>query len=175
MTRMAPFLALLAITANAASSASASTPEPPTPAGEGVVPLTLAQAVERALGGSPALARARAVGHAADAEARAARAARMPQLGLSASYTRSSDVPELTLFLPGSPPRTIFPNIPDNYRTRLSASVPIYSGGRIGALVDAAASEKEAAGLDVRASAAEVVLETTTAYWSVVTSRETEH
>jgi outer membrane protein len=162
--------ALLTTMGVAAARAQESQPASP----GAFLPLTLSEAIERALTGSPALGQARALGRAAEADARAARAARLPQLALSASYTRNSNVPELTLNLPGGPPRTIFPNIPDNYRTRLAASVPIDLSGRLGALSTAAADEEKAAAGDVEGTAAQIVLETTSAYWSLVTSRERE-
>ena len=61
--------------------------------------------------------------------------ARLPQLDAIATYTRNSDVPELTITAPGRAPSTLFPNIPDNYRTRapgsLSPSTPV-AGSRPG-------------------------------------------
>lgn len=137
-------------------------------------PLTLAEAVDRALAASASLAQAQALERAADADGRATRSGRLPQVEVSAGYTRQSDVPELTLAIPGAPPRTIFPNIPDNYRLRLGASLPLYTGGRVSSLIDAADGERTAAGRDVESVRADVVLETTTAYWSLVVARDTE-
>jgi outer membrane protein TolC len=136
------------------------------------VSLTVAQAVERALAASASLEQAHALERAAASDARAARASRLPQLGVSAGYTRQSDVPELVLAFPGAAPRTIFPNIPDNYRTRLEASLPLYTGGRTAGAIAASARESAAAGSDVAAARADLVLETTAAYWSLVTARE---
>src|SRR6185503_17615636 len=86
--------------------------------GHETVRLTAAEAVERARAASPSMAQLRALSAVARADVQGARAARLPQLEAAAGYTRQSDVPELTLTLPGQPPRTLFPNIPDNYRTR---------------------------------------------------------
>lgn len=160
MTRATALLLL------AAAGASASAEEPRT------LSLTLEEAVERALSSSAKLGQLRALADAASAAARAARAARLPQAELSLGYARNSDVPELRLATPGGPPRTIFPNIPDNYRARLAASVPLYTGGRLQGLLDAAEAEREAVGGDVVGARAELVLETSAAYWSLVTSRE---
>jgi outer membrane protein len=143
-------------------------------AAQETVRLTLAEALERARGASPALARLLAVEEAARAEGRLARAGRLPQVDLQASYTRQSDVPELTLTLPGQPPRTIFPNLPDNYRTRIGAEVPLYTGGRLGAQARAARHEEEAASLDRQTGGIDLTLEVTNAYWSLVTARETD-
>ena len=136
------------------------------------VALTVGEAVERARAASASLAQIEALGRAAGAERRGAQALRMPSLEIGAAYTRQSDVPELILAFPGQPPRTIFPNIPDNYRFRAAATLPLYTGGRIGALAEAARYEQEATGYDLRAGTADLVLETTSAYWSLVTARE---
>jgi outer membrane protein len=136
------------------------------------VALTVGEAVERARAASASLAQIEALGRAAGAERRGAQALRMPSLEIGAAYTRQSDVPELILAFPGQPPRTIFPNIPDNYRFRAAATMPLYTGGRIGALAEAARYEQEATGYDLRAGTADLVLETTSAYWSLVTARE---
>ena len=161
-------LALVAATARAgAAQEAAASPEP-------ILRLTLQQARERAAASAPSVEQARALERAARADVDAARANRRPDLELSAAYTRQSDVPELVLAFPGQPPRTIFPNIPDNYRTRLGGTVPVYTGGRLGALTRAAESEAAAARSDVATTAADLDLETTTAYWSLVTARESE-
>ncbi len=134
--------------------------------------LTLAEARERALEASNRLGQLRALERAAEESLNVAVSTRLPQLDLAAAYTRQSDVPELTLALPGGPPRTIFPNIPDNYRARLSAALPLYAGGRIRALILGARAEQQAAEGDVAAARALVELETMVAYWSLVTARE---
>jgi len=136
------------------------------------VALTVGEAVERARAASASLAQIEALGRAAGAERRGAQALRMPSLEIGAAYTRQSDVPELILAFPGQPPRTIFPNIPDNARFRAAATMPLYTGGRIGGLAEAARYEQEATGHDLRAGTADLVLETTSAYWSLVTARE---
>jgi outer membrane protein len=163
-----PFAALVALAASsdalpaAAQGASAAVP---------VLRLSLEEARQRARASAPSIEQARALERAARADVDLARAGRLPQVELSAGYTRQSNVPELTLALPGAPPRTIFPNIPDNYRTRLAATVPVYTGGRVEALTRAARSEAAAAAGDVAAVGADLVLETTSAYWTLVTER----
>jgi outer membrane protein TolC len=132
--------------------------------------ISLAEAVERARAASAGLARLRALEQAAAADARGARAGRLPQIGLSAGYTRASDVPELILALPGQPARPIFPNLPDNYRARLELSLPLYMGGRVQGQVAAARHENAAATSDLRAGDADLVLEVKGAYWSLVTA-----
>jgi len=134
--------------------------------------LTLAQAVERAQAASAGLAQLEALARAAEADVRGARAQRLPQVDVAAGYTRQSNVPELLLALPGEPPRPLFPNIPDNYRARAAASLPLYTGGRVTALGEAARQEQQASSHDLDAGRADLVLETTSAYWSLVTARE---
>lgn len=137
--------------------------------------LGLAAVVERARAASARLGQLRALADASDAGLRGARAERRPLLELAASYARWSDVPELTLALP--PPggtRTIFPNLPDNYASRLGVSIPLYTGGRLAQIVRSAEREKDAARGDVAAGAADLVLEATTAYWDLVTAIESE-
>lgn len=142
--------------------------------GESVWRLTLQEARDRAAASAPSVEQARALERAAQADVDAAKANRLPEVGLDAAYTRQSDVPELVLAFPGQAPRTIFPNIPNNYRTRLGGSMPVYTGGRLGALERAARSEAVAAKSDVTTAGADLDLETTSAYWSLVTARESE-
>jgi len=136
--------------------------------------LTLREAVERALAASAEVQQAQALQRAADADVRVARAGRLPQVDLQAGYSRLSNVPELFLPVPGGDPRPIFPNIPSNYRAHAGVSVPLYTGGRLAALTQAAEAERAGAGHDTRTTSADVVLETAGAYWSLVTARQSE-
>jgi outer membrane protein TolC len=131
--------------------------------------LTLAQATERALAASAYLGGLRAGERAAEADLRAARAERLPELELRAAYIRQSDVPEVTI---GG--RTLFPNFPDNYRTRLGVSIPLFTGGRLERAVESAEHERRASGKDVDAGRGDVVYEVAAAYWSLATLRRTE-
>ena len=136
------------------------------------------EAVARAIAASPGLARLSALEIAAEAQARGARADRWPQVDLGAGYTRRSDVPELAIFAPTGDPQlpverlVVFPNIPDNWRLRAGVALPIYTGGRLGGQVEAAEQGRAAATEDRSAGRADLVLETKTAYWSLVTARE---
>jgi outer membrane protein len=129
--------------------------------------LTLSEAITRALGNSVQLAAIEAMQRGADAAARGARAAGLPLLELSTGYTRYSDVPAFVLTLPGGRPQSIVPNIPDNWRTRASVTVPLFTGGRIAGAAEAARAESDAAGNDLAAARADLVLETTAAYWNL--------
>ncbi|MET0556414.1 MAG: TolC family protein [Vicinamibacteria bacterium] len=136
---------------------------------ENVERLTLAQATERALAASPTVGRLRAGERAAEADARAAAAGRLPQVELQAGYARQSDVPEIVV---GG--QTIFPNLPDNYRTRLAATVPLFTGGRLERALDSARLERTASAGDLDAGRRDLVYETTAAYWSLATARRSE-
>ncbi len=144
----------------------------PAVAGAETVRLTLAETVERARASSPRLGQLAALQTAADAGLLGARAGRLPVLDLAASYTRNSNVPELTIALPSTEPRTIFPNIPDNYRTRAGLTLPVYTGGRVQGEIRAADHNRDAAGRDLEAGVKDLVLEASSAYWQLVTARE---
>jgi outer membrane protein len=153
---------------------AASAPAQETVANTPRLRLTLGEALERARAAAPSLELARALERAAQAEVDATRASSRPQIDVTAGYTRQSNVPELVLALPGAPPRTIFPNIPDNFRSRIGGALPLYTGGRFSALAQAAEQEAVASGGDVTAADADLRLETTSAYWGLVTARESE-
>ena len=172
---MTPYVVRFSLGMTLAAAPFATAQEPAVEAAApAVLSLSLEEAHARAHASAPSVEQARALARAARADLDVARAGKRPQLELSAGYTRQSDVPELTLAQPGAPPRTIFPNIPDNYRTRLGASLPLYTGGRLGALTRAAEREAAAAGGDVSAADADLRLETTSAYWLLVTARQSE-
>jgi outer membrane protein TolC len=136
------------------------------------VRLTLDEAVAKAKLHSARLAQLASLEDAAAAGLRGARAGRMPNVEVSAAYSRNSDVPELRLTLPGVGSRTLFPNIPDVYRTRAAASLPLYTGGRVAGAIAGASHLQDAAAKDAAAGESDLVLETTTAYWFLVTARE---
>ena len=135
------------------------------------VRLTLGDAIERARQSSARLAQLRSLETAANAGVRVARAGRLPLIDVGATYTRNSDVPELTIVAPGAGTRTLFPNIPDNMRARAGLSLPLYTGGRVGSAIRAAESQRTAAENDLTGGEADLVLEVSTAYWSLVTAR----
>lgn len=136
--------------------------------------LTLDEAIARARDAAPALRRIEALAAAARASEDAVEAARRPGVTLSASATRQSDVDELALEMPGMPPRVIFPNLPDRYRTRAEVSQALLTGGRLPAQRDAARAEGRALAEDRDAQDAALVLEVEEAYWSLVTARALE-
>ena len=153
---------------------SSQAPGAPPPSPGGTLRLTLAAALSRAREASAHLAELRSLAAAAGAGLTGARAERLPKIDASAGYTRQSDVPELRLALPGLGTETVFPNIPDNYRGHLGLDMPLYTSGRIANAVTANARQLTAANQDVQQGRADVEQETATAYWSLVTARDSE-
>ena len=99
----------------------------------------------------------------------------MPSIALLGGYSRTNHVEEFSVPTTiGRPPQVLYPDVPDNYHTRLDLQWPIYTGGRTDALERAARAERSAIDKDVAAARADLRLEITRAYWAVVTARETE-
>lgn len=135
-------------------------------------PLTLRQAIDRGLAASHRLGELKARESGARAAAQGSRAASRPQVAAQAGYTRTNHVDEFGIAQPGQPLRVIYPDIPDNFRTRIDLQWPIYTFGRTDALERAAQAESEASGLDVAAARNDLELEITRAYWAAVTAGE---
>jgi outer membrane protein TolC len=170
-----------AATPAATPSATPAATSPATPAATSapspqsiVLRLTLAETVERARQASPLLAQLRSLESAAAAGSRGARAQGLPIIDLSAGYTRWSDVPDVTVPLAGGGTQVIYPNIPDNYQSRLGLRVPIYTGGRVSGTTAAAEHERTAAAHDVESGTGDATLEAQSAYWDLVAAREEE-
>ena len=163
---LAPFV-LGVVAAAVGAGAHAREPLP------GALLLTLAEAVDRARSESPGLAELRALESAADAGVREARARRAPFVDLSAGCTRHSSVPEYPPRVPGGPD-PVFLDIPDAFRARLGVTAPLYAGGRIEGGIVAALRGLDAAGREIETGDDDLVLETTVAYWWLVTARENE-
>ncbi len=134
--------------------------------------LTLDDAIAWALEVSPGLAATAALQREADAAVWGARAAGLPALDLSAGYGRYSDVPEFAIALPGGSEVAISPNLPEAWRARVAASLPIYTGGRVSAATGAARWERQAAADDLLHARADLKLEVIAAYWNLFTLRE---
>jgi outer membrane protein TolC len=137
------------------------------------VRITLDDAIRQGLAASERLAELHAREEAADATVASREAADRPAVAAQAGYTRTNHVDEFAIAIPGQPPRVVYPDIPDNYRTRLDLQWPIYTGGRTDALERAARAEAAAAGEDVAAARADLRLEITRAFWALVTAEET--
>jgi outer membrane protein TolC len=136
-----------------------------------VIRLTLSDAIARGLETSHRLAELGAREEAARAVEAQRKAGELPQVGLSAGYTRTNHVEEFSVPNPAGGLRVIYPDVPGNYRSRVDFQWPIYTAGRTTALVNAAAAEASAVAQDREAARADLKLEITRAYWSVITAR----
>ena len=147
----------------------------PAAAQESPVRVTLEEAQLRADQTSHRLAEARAREAAAQAAVDVRAAADQPLVSAQAGYTRTSHVtPFLVPAFGGGSLQVIYPDIPDNYRTRLDLQWPIYNGGRTDALERAARAEASASTADLAAARADLRLEVARAFWALVTARATE-
>ena len=133
--------------------------------------LSLAEAQDRAVAASHRLAEARARAATAEAAVAVRQAADRPIVGLGAGYTRTNHVAEFAFPGPDGVPRILYPDAPNNYRTRLDLQWPIYNGGRSDALERAVQAEASAAAADVAAAQADLRLEVARAFWALVTAR----
>ena len=133
--------------------------------------LTLEDAQARASQESHRLAEVQARESAAQAAVLAREAARRPLVSATAGYTRTNHVVEFTVPGPTGVPRVLYPDVPDNYHTRLDLQWPIYTGGRTDALERAARAEAAALAGEVAVARADLRLEVARAYWAVVTAR----
>jgi outer membrane protein len=136
--------------------------------------LSLADAIARGFENSHRLAEARAREEGARAAAETADLARKPIVGASASYTRTNHVTEFSVPQPNGTRLVVYPDIPDNFMSRLSFQWPIFTSGRVDALERAAIAEAQAAGADIETARADLRLEIVRAYWAAVTAREAE-
>lgn len=136
------------------------------------VRLSLDEAISRGLATSRRLADLRARQAAAEAEVDIRAADTRPMLAIQAGYQRTSHIDPFGVVLDGRF-REIFPDIPDNYRTRLDLQWPIFTGGRGDALERAARAEVSASAAELAAAQADLRLELTRAYWALVTARDT--
>ncbi len=136
------------------------------------VRLTLDDAIARARATSARLASYGSLARAAAEGTRGAQAGRRPEVEVSASYARTNNVPEVILNIPGAPPKVLFPNLPDNWKTHAGASYFLYSGGRVGSRITAASENEHAALSDRAAAENDLDAETHVAYVNVLFARE---
>jgi outer membrane protein TolC len=134
--------------------------------------LTLDEAIARGVEASHRLEELRAVREGAEAAVAGRDADRRPQVALEGGYTRTSNVQEFGFLTPEGRLNVIFPNIPDNVRSRVDLEWLVYSGGRVQALARAARSDLQATGEDLVAAGNDVRLDITRAFWQVITAAE---
>ena len=95
--------------------------------------LTLDQALTKAVEASHRLGEARARQAGAEATVVVRRKADDPTATASAGYTSTNHVDEFGIPQPNGALRVIYPDIPDNYRTRVELVWPVYTAGRVDA------------------------------------------
>ncbi len=103
------------------------------------------------------------------------RAALLPRVSAQGGYTRTNHVEEFGILLPDNQLRVIYPDIPDNYRTRLDAQWPLYTGGRLQALERASQTDVAAAGHDRATVLSDLKADIARAYWQLVSASESLH
>ena len=153
----------IGLVAGGASAAWAQTPP---------VTLSLEDAVARGRAAAPRVAEAKARRDAADATVTSREALKLPILNVSAAYQRTNHVDPYAITLPVVGKMTIFDDLPNIYRGRTDASMPLYTSGRTDALINAATLDRKAADADTRTAEADVSLDVARAYWTLVTARE---
>jgi outer membrane protein len=145
-------------------------PPPPEEATE--VRLTLADAIQRALATSHRLGELREREAGAGAAVKGSEAGKRPELSLLAGYTRTNHVEPYGLLTPTRGFQVIYPDVPDNLRTRLDMQWPIFTSGRADALIRATTAEYAATGKDLETARADLRLEVTRAFWALLTANE---
>ena len=163
---------LIALAASLVVAAIPSRADAQTAAQSPVLRLTLDDAIRDGLQRSHRLAEAAARGEAADAVSAERHAATLPQVAALAGYMRTNHIDTFGILLPTNQLKIIYPDVPDNYHTRLDLQWPIYTGGRLDAVERAARAEARASLDDLAAARADLRLDITRAYWALVTSRE---
>jgi outer membrane protein TolC len=133
--------------------------------------LTVADAIARGFETSHRLAEGRAREQGAQAALRGAQAADKPSVTASGGYMRTNHVPEFAVTQNGNR-LVMFPDVPDNFSTRLAMQWPIYTAGRTDALERAAEAEAQALAADIATTRADLRFEIVRAYWGAATARE---
>jgi outer membrane protein TolC len=133
--------------------------------------LTLDEALARASANSHRLAEFGARESASGAVVEQRERADLPLVSAQAGYQRTNHVTPYG-FVTNGRLQILYPDAPDNWRARLDLQWPIYTGGRTQALEAAARAERGASGKDLAAARADLRLETTRAFWALVTATE---
>ena len=139
-------------------------------------PLTIAEAIALGRENNRQLAIADARLDAASGKAGEARSALLPAVRLESSYKRLSDVPpfQVTLPLPqANGPITISPTVLNNYNLKASVQQPLFTGFKLSSNARAADELAEASGFDRRSDEDDLLLNVTTAYWTLYQTAQT--
>lgn len=140
--------------------------------GGGAIRLTLEDAVARGLEASHRIAEVKAREEGALAAAKSAELATRPIVSASAGYSRTNHVEAFSVPQPNGRFLVVYPDIPDNFVSRIGLQWPIYTSGRTDALERAAAAEASAVGAEIETARADLRFEIVRAYWAAVTARE---
>jgi outer membrane protein len=163
------WLGVLLFTGAVAWPAEAQVGQPPPAA---ALPLTIEEAIRRGLETSHRLEEAQARVEGTEAVADQRLAATRPQVAAQAGYTRTNHVEEFGVVRPNNEFVVIYPDVPDNYRTRLDAQWPLYDGGKRHWIERAARRDAVVSTGDEEALRQDLRLEITRAYWTLVTASE---
>lgn len=136
--------------------------------------LTVAEAVARGVEASHRLAELKAREQGAQAAVTSANLANRPIFNVSGSYNRTNHVPVFAVPQPDGRLIVVYPDIPDNFLSRVGFQWPIFTSGRTDALERAAVAEVSAAAADIQTAQSDLKLEIVRAYWAAVTAREAE-
>jgi len=151
------------------------------PAGSTAELLTLPAALDRALAANPAVQTAEAKAAAASARADQAASSRWFSLDLSETYVGTDSPAEAFALLLNQErfdTEKFFlsnPNDPDwlnTWVTRLEATVPVYTGGKLSSRISQAGHMASAAGLEQDHARERVAFDTITAYANLTKARE---
>ena len=164
MNRIAPAIVIVLL-----SGVSAAARQPASP-----VRLTVADAVARGVETSHRLAELKAREQGAQAAVTSASLADRPIFNVSGGYNRTNHVPIFAVPQPDGRLIVVYPDIPDNFSSRVGFQWPIFTSGRTDALERAAVAEASAAAADIQAAQADLKLEIVRAYWAAATAREAE-
>lgn len=134
--------------------------------------ITLAEAIARGLEHSHRLAEIAAREEGARAAVDVAALAKKPTVSASAGYSRTNHVADFSFPQPNGTRLAVYPDLPDNFVSRLSFQWPVFTSGRVDALERAAAAEVTAIQSDIEAARADLRLEIARAYWASVTAGE---
>jgi outer membrane protein len=136
--------------------------------------LTLDEAIARGLANSHRLAELQARREGAEAAAADVSASAMPSISFLGGYTRTNHVTPFAIPQPGGRTLVVYPDVPDNFRSRFDLVWPVFTAGRTDALERASAAESKAAEQDIVAARSDLRLEIARAFWALVSSIESE-
>ena len=134
--------------------------------------LSLDDAIGRAVAAAPRIAAARARTRAANETAESRAALASPVATAISGFTRTNHIDPLGIPGVNGTINVLFPDIPDNYMAAAQIAVPIYTAGRVDALVQSSRADARAADTDRQIAEHDIRLEVTRAYWTLVTARE---